>query len=117
MCFPFFFYASCQSPCTEGKDGITAKVATWRDIRSKEAFEFLNELPFGGIFFPLGEDPLPPKINSGDLDGDLYQCILDSILIGAVQFVDEDTNLGKIVNIGHSLLRRAHGRVNIVCSE
>ncbi len=40
---------------------------------------------------------MPPKINSSDLDGDLYQCIWDSILIEGVQFDDEDTNLGKIV--------------------
>jgi hypothetical protein len=50
----------CQSPCTEGKDGIIVKVATWKDIQSKEAFQFLNELPFGAVVFPLGADPLPP---------------------------------------------------------
>ena len=84
-----------QSPCTEGKDGTIAKVATWRDI-PKEAFQFLNELPFGAVVFALGVDPLPPNINSGDLDGDLYYCVWDPSLIGGV-CDNEDMNLGKIV--------------------
>jgi hypothetical protein len=85
-----------QSPCTEGKDGSIAKVATWREI-PKEAFQFLNELPFGAVLFALGADPLPPKINTGDLDGDLYHCIWDHSLFVGVQLDDEDMNLGKIV--------------------
>lgn len=88
----------CQSPCTEGKDGIIAKVATWRDIRSREAFQFLNELPFGAVVFALGADPLPPRINDGDLDGDLYQCIWDSNLIEGMQNDEENINLGETVH-------------------
>ena len=40
-------------------------------------FEFLNGFHFGTVVFALGRDPLPPKVNSGDLDKDLYHCILD----------------------------------------
>lgn len=57
----------------------------------------MNELPFGAVVFALGADPLPPKINDGDLDGDLYQCIWDSNLIDGVQYDEADTNTGKIV--------------------
>lgn len=62
-----------------------------------EAFQFLNELPFGAIVFALGAEPLPPRINDGDLDGDLYQCIWDSNLIEGIRNDEENINLGKTV--------------------
>jgi len=62
-----------------------------------EAYQFLNHLPFGAVVFALGDDPLPPKVNSGDLDGDLYHCIWDPSLIESIQLDAANTNLGKVI--------------------
>jgi hypothetical protein len=63
----------------------------------EKAFRFLNSLPFGAVVFALGADPMPPKINDGDLDGDLYHAIWDPSVLEGVQQDDEDANLGKMV--------------------
>ena len=62
---------------------------------SEETFQFLNNLPFGAVVFALGADPMPPSINDGDLDGDLYHAIWDPSLLEGVQ--GEDANLGQMV--------------------
>ncbi|KAL3774211.1 hypothetical protein ACHAW5_008536 [Stephanodiscus triporus] len=84
-------------PCTEGKDGIVAKLASWRDM-PEEAFQFLDGLDFGAVVFPLGDNPLPPTINDGDLDGDLYPCIWDQNLIAGMTINADDECLGEILS-------------------
>ena len=62
-------------PFTKGKDGIVVKASQRKVL--EVVFEFLNWFYLGTVVFALGGDPLPPKINSGDLDGDLNHCIWD----------------------------------------
>ena len=49
-------------PCTEANDGVVANVASYQDIPF-ESHQFLASLSFGAVVFPLGNDPLPPRIN------------------------------------------------------
>lgn len=71
-------------PCTESKDGIVVNVANKRTIKDEKAFKFLSLLPFGMVVFPLGENPLPPQINDGDLDGDLYFALWDDEILRSI---------------------------------
>ena len=86
----------------------------------KEAFQFLDGLDFGAVVFPLGDNPLPPTINDGDLDGDLYPCIWDQNLIAGMTTNVIDECLGDILSddpVGHTLEsvgengKVMHGRV------
>eukprot|EP00581_Thalassiosira_minuscula_P019424 CAMPEP_0183716690 /NCGR_PEP_ID=MMETSP0737-20130205/10498_1 /TAXON_ID=385413 /ORGANISM="Thalassiosira miniscula, Strain CCMP1093" /LENGTH=1455 /DNA_ID=CAMNT_0025945985 /DNA_START=64 /DNA_END=4431 /DNA_ORIENTATION=- len=64
-----------RNPCTEGRDGIVAEVASLRDMPI-DAVEFFESLGFGSVVFALG-DELPSRINDGDLDGDNFFCLWD----------------------------------------
>jgi len=64
----------------------------------EEAFQFLDGLEFGAVVFPLGDNPLPPTINDGDLDGDLYPCIWDQNLIAGMTINADDECLGEILS-------------------
>lgn len=52
------------------------------------AFQFLESLSPGAVVFALGSSPLPPMIQDGDLDGDLYAVIWDPRLIGGIPVHD-----------------------------
>lgn len=67
---------------------------------SKKAFRFMDSLGFGAVVFPLGENPLPPTINEGDLDGDPYGCIWDDALLDGITVDDhiDDESLGQILS-------------------
>jgi hypothetical protein len=65
-----------------------------------EAFQFLDGLDFGAVVFSLGVDPLPPTINDGDLDGDLYACIWDPILLASMTTNPIDECLGEVLSDG-----------------
>jgi hypothetical protein len=64
----------------------------------EEAYRFLDGLDFGAVVFSLGVDPLPPTINDGDLDGDLYACIWDPILLAGMTVNANDECLGEILS-------------------
>jgi hypothetical protein len=64
----------------------------------RETFQFLDGLDFGAVVFPLGDNPLPPTINDGDLDGDLYPCIWDQNLIAGMTINANDECLGEILS-------------------
>ena len=63
--------------------------------------------------FPIGENPLPPTINDGDLDGDLYICIWDeNILESITNDTENDENLGEILSddiVGHEFEHTING--------
>lgn len=101
-----------RSPCTEGRDGIVVEVASWQHMPT-EAFQFLDSIGFGAVVFPIGENPLPPTINDGDLDGDLYICIWDeNILESITNDTEHDENLGVILSddiVGHEFEHTING--------
>jgi len=87
-----------RNPCTEGKDGVIVEVASQRNM-SEKALQSLSKLGFGAIVFPLGDDPLPPKINDGDLDGDAYDVIWDEELLEGISTIgDNDESLGEVLS-------------------
>jgi len=57
----------------------------------------LDSVGFGAVVFPLGENPLPPTINDGDLDGDLYVCIWDEEIMDSININDNDEDLINIL--------------------
>ncbi len=63
-----------------------------------EAFQFLDGLDFGAVVFALGDSPLPPSINDGDLDGDIYVCIWDPTLLAGITINAIDECLGEILS-------------------
>jgi len=63
-----------------------------------EAFQFLDGLDFGAVVFALGDSPLPPSINDGDLDGDIYVCIWDPNLLAGITINAIDECLGEILS-------------------
>lgn len=65
---------------------------------TEEAFQFLDSLDFGAVVFALGDSPLPPSINDGDLDGDLYVCIWDPNLLAGITINADDECLGEILS-------------------
>lgn len=65
---------------------------------TKEAFQHLDGLDFGAVVFALGERPLPPSINDGDLDGDIYVCIWDPNLLAGITINAIDECLGEILS-------------------
>lgn len=60
------------------------------------AFQFLDSLSPGAIVFPLGSSPLPPMIQDGDLDGDLYACVWDPRLIGDIPLFSNSSSADPI---------------------
>ena len=60
------------------------------------AFQFLESLSPGAIVFPLGNSPLPPMIQDGDLDGDLYACVWDPHLIGDIPLFSNSSSADPI---------------------
>lgn len=71
-------------PCTEASDGMVVEVCDERHFLSED-YQFLCSLPFGTVVFPLGKPSLPSKINSSDLDGDLFFAIWDKSIVGQVK--------------------------------
>ena len=64
----------------------------------EKSFQFLESLDFGAVVFSLGVDPMPPTINDGDLDGDLYACIWDPLLLAGMTINANDECLGEILS-------------------
>eukprot|EP00585_Thalassiosira_rotula_P013802 CAMPEP_0196163804 /NCGR_PEP_ID=MMETSP0911-20130528/100_1 /TAXON_ID=49265 /ORGANISM="Thalassiosira rotula, Strain GSO102" /LENGTH=465 /DNA_ID=CAMNT_0041428807 /DNA_START=70 /DNA_END=1467 /DNA_ORIENTATION=- len=101
-----------RNPCTEGKDGIVAEVASSRDFPD-DVVEFFDSLGFGALVFPLG-DELPTKINNGDLDGDPYFCMWDEEVLRGINLdSDDDRCEGKVLTdddvVGYELIYKIDG--------
>jgi hypothetical protein len=79
-----------QSPCTEGDDGKVVRVACYNDI-PKESYNFLANMNFGAVVFSIKGEPLPPKINDSDCDGDRFAAFWDTELLEAIMTNDTRT--------------------------
>jgi hypothetical protein len=64
----------------------------------EDALRFLDGLGFGAVVFSLGVDPLPPTINDGDLDGDLYPCIWDPDLLAEMKTNPFHERIGEVLS-------------------
>lgn len=107
-------------PCTEAKDGLVARQAGINEIKNDDAYAFLHSFPFGLVIFPLGESPLPPKMNDGDLDGDLYFALWDHQVVSNIIIDDDEDFIGvetlkdSLINIGFTFIKNGekyHGVV------
>jgi len=98
-------------PCTEAKDGLVARQAGMNEIKTDDMYAFLHSFPFGLVIFPLCESPLPPKMNDGDLDGDLYfalwdhQVVCNIIIDDDEDFIGVETLKDSLINIGFTLIK------------
>jgi hypothetical protein len=81
-------------PATEADDGIVVPVAMELPARARL---FLERLNAGAVVFPQGPDDtlIPPKLDNGDLDGDLYTCVWNKKIIKYLQDnTQDDFNFG-----------------------
>ena len=70
-----------RSPCAEAADGKIVPVFNESQILFSEDYQSLSKLPFGFVVFPLGKPSLVSKINSSDLDGDLFFAMWDEPIV------------------------------------
>ena len=74
-----------RSPCIKADDGRRIKVLRKKPKSiTKEAYEWLNKMPFGIVIFGFpkpGCKPAPVLIANGDLDGDRYFCCWDKTIL------------------------------------
>ena len=64
----------------------------------ENARQFFNMVNYGAVVFPLCEE-LPPNINNGDLDGDMYSCVWERSILDSMTLDDtDDTSVpGKVL--------------------
>lgn len=74
------------TPSGEASDGIVVPVADATNLPAHAKF-FLENLSFGAIVFALGDEEtlIPPKMDDGDLDGDLYVVLWHGGIISMLQ--------------------------------
>ena len=66
------------------------RVACYNDI-PKESYNFLANMNFGAVVFSIKGEPLPPKINDSDCDGDRFAAFWDTELLEAIMTNDTRT--------------------------
>ena len=89
------------TPSGEASDGIVVPVAD--ATFPAHARFFLDNLSFGAIVFALGgEDTLvPPKMDDGDLDGDLYVVLWHRGIISMLQDTVESSKFDGLPPVDH----------------
>jgi ribosomal protein L24 len=78
-----------RSPCTKPDDGrVLPQLVQRPNGMSTQDWDWLKNLHFGAIIFAApgkGMRPLPERIASGDLDGDLYFVCWNEAILGSIQ--------------------------------
>ena len=83
-----------RSPSTEGNDWKVVRVACYNNI-PEESYNFLANMSFGALIFPIQGEPLPPKRNDSGCDGDRFAAFWDAELREAIMTTDNKTITSK----------------------